>query len=143
MSRLAAFESSRWVWYVAAALAAVRVVLRRRDLNDVAAAVLGFVAMYAALTLSPYYYLSLVVLFVVFPWREGPDGARFAGALLLLNTIVLLMLPRGFVTFNWKVHLTAEALIAAFLLCLLLYATRRPSAPGAGAQARAVARRRA
>ena len=69
--------------------------------------------MYAVLTLSPFYYLSLVVLLALIPWREGRDGPRFAGALILLDAVMLMLLPTGFVTFNWPIHVIAEALIAA------------------------------
>jgi hypothetical protein len=128
VARLKAFEGTRWLWYSAAVAAAAVGWRRRARLDDLGAVALGFVATYAAMSLSPYYYLALVALFVVYPWSEGRAGPAFAAALLALNATLVLLQPKGYVTFDWPMHVLTESLIAAFMLFLLVFATRRAPA---------------
>lgn len=83
----------------------------------------GFFVMYLLSTLSPYYYLTLVLLPFVF-WNNSPPVKRLAlWGTVGLFLIHLLIFPMGYVMFDYQKHLFSEVLIFTFfgILIFLLF----------------------
>jgi hypothetical protein len=72
---------------------------------------LGFVMMYALLDLAPYYYAALTVLFAVFRVSEQREGLVVHAGLFLLNAYHAVLMPTGYVMFDWGEHLRSEVLM--------------------------------
>ena len=122
--RLAAFASYEWLWYLVAGATLAYIGWRMRHVNSAGVVALGYVLMYVFLDLSPYYYTSLTLLFVLFPLTDERHGLIVQGGLFALLAYHAAQMPTGYITFQWSDHLVSELLIAAFMSALLVVATR-------------------
>src|SRR5215472_17112351 len=122
--RLAAFASYEWLWYLVAGATLAYIGWRMRHVNTAGVVALGYVLMYVFLDLSPYYYTSLTLLFVLFPLTDERHGLIVQGGLFALLAYHAAQMPTGYITFQWSDHLVSELLIAAFMSALLMVATR-------------------
>lgn len=79
----------------------------------------GLVIMYATVTLSPFYYLSLVLVPFIF-WKSGRLLRRYAtyGAVAVVGVNAILFPAQYFVSFDYAPHALSACSIALFLLGL-------------------------
>jgi hypothetical protein len=119
-TRLSIFEQGVAVlaWLLAGLFAVLFVIVARKrtDLENFAVSI---VMLYALLNLSPYYYLTLGLVFL--PCHAGDGVSNLfikLGALGMLALHVWLdLFP--YVNFIYSFHLTSEIIIAAFVVALL------------------------
>lgn len=116
--RLMLFEQRRVIYYLLAGLLGALFIMIARKIKDEETFSLSIVVLYLALALSPYYYLSLVVIPLL------PTGNRL-NLLTKLGLFGLLFYhaANGFmeyIDFWYYLHFKSEALIFFFMLLLII-----------------------
>jgi hypothetical protein len=133
--RIHAAEPVQWVWAVGLGAAVVLLWSRVARLSAQAVLSLGFVAVYAILNLSPFYYVSLVSIFAIWPVDDDRTGVFMQVLLLTLNVVQHL---GHFSWMIWRDQLVSESLMASFFFLVTVASVRHRRRGSGGNQQRGI-----
>lgn len=120
LTRLLHFNSYAWIWYLAMLGVAYVLLVKVKSLPKREVLALGFIVMYVTLNLSPFYYVALVAIFLLFPLKIVAKSYSVVGSLLGLLLLQYLIMPyNGYVTFNTPEHVISETMIAMWIVIFL------------------------
>lgn len=117
--KVKAIEKNTILFYLITAFLLVPVLATMYRSKKINPMLYGYFLIYITTTLSPYYYLTLVLLPFVF-WNNSRRVKRFVlWGTVGLFLVHLLLFPMGYVVFDYQRHLLSEVLIFTFFGILL------------------------